>query len=59
MTEASADGVRIEIRDGVLRLTLDRPAHKNALDVAAIRRLVGALEAAATDDALRKRAQAG
>jgi len=37
----------------VLHLTLDRPAHKNALDLAAIRQIVAALEAAATDDALR------
>jgi 2-(1,2-epoxy-1,2-dihydrophenyl)acetyl-CoA isomerase len=48
-----ADGVAVETRDGVLNLSLDRPAHKNALDHAAIRRLVAALESAATDDALR------
>jgi 2-(1,2-epoxy-1,2-dihydrophenyl)acetyl-CoA isomerase len=52
MTTAS-DGVAIETRDGVLRITLDRPDHKNALDVAGVRRIVAALEAAATDDALR------
>jgi len=49
----SSDGIGIETRDGVLRITLDRPAHKNALDVPAIRRIVAALESAATDDALR------
>ena len=52
MTTAS-EGVAIEAREGVLRITLDRPDHKNALDAAAIRAIVAALEAAATDDALR------
>jgi 2-(1,2-epoxy-1,2-dihydrophenyl)acetyl-CoA isomerase len=52
MTTAS-DGVAVESRDGVLRIALDRPAHKNALDAAAVRRIVAALEAAATDDSLR------
>ena len=47
------DGVAIETRDGVLRITLARPARKNALDVAAVQRIVAALESAATDDALR------
>ena len=46
-------GVAIETRDGVLRITLARPARKNALDVAAVARIVAALESAATDDALR------
>jgi 2-(1,2-epoxy-1,2-dihydrophenyl)acetyl-CoA isomerase len=50
---AAAEGVAIEAVDGVLRIALDRTAHKNALDTAVIRRLVAALEAAATDDALR------
>ena len=53
MTATAGEGVAIEARDGVLQIALDRPAHKNALDVAAIRRIVAALEAAATDDALR------
>ncbi|MFI5717741.1 enoyl-CoA hydratase/isomerase family protein [Nocardia sp. NPDC051750] len=45
--------VRVE-RDGViLRLTLDRPARRNALTPAMVDTLVGALTAAATDDALR------
>ena len=52
MTTA-AEGVAIEAGDGVLRITLDRPEHKNALDHAAIRRIVAALESAATDDSLR------
>jgi 2-(1,2-epoxy-1,2-dihydrophenyl)acetyl-CoA isomerase len=50
---ASADGVEIESGGGALRITLDRPDRKNALDVAAIRRIVAALESAATDDELR------
>ena len=53
MTAAASDGVSIESADGVLRITLDRPARKNSLDAAAVRRIVTALEAAATDDALR------
>jgi 2-(1,2-epoxy-1,2-dihydrophenyl)acetyl-CoA isomerase len=47
------DGVAIGAADGVLRIRLDRPARKNALDVAAIDRVVRALEAAAVDDTLR------
>jgi len=54
MTAATApEGVAIETSDGALRITLDRPARKNSLDVPAIRRIVAALEAAATDDSLR------
>jgi 2-(1,2-epoxy-1,2-dihydrophenyl)acetyl-CoA isomerase len=53
MTATASEGVGVETRDGVLRITLDRPARKNSLDTAAIRRIVAALEAAATDDSLR------
>lgn len=53
MSGESVDGVAIGAVDGVLRIRLDRPARKNALDVAAIDRVVGALESAAVDDALR------
>src|SRR5262245_20929904 len=54
MTASNApDGLSIESTAGVLRITLDRPARKNSLDTAAIRRLVAALEEAATDDSLR------
>ena len=49
----SIDGVVVNASDGVLHLQLDRPNRKNALDVRAIGRLVGALEDAATDDSLR------
>jgi 2-(1,2-epoxy-1,2-dihydrophenyl)acetyl-CoA isomerase len=47
------DGVIVDAAGGVLRIILDRPARKNALDPAAIARMVRALESAATDDALR------
>jgi len=53
MTTAAPEGVAIEAREGALHITLDRPAHKNALDHAAIRHIVAALESAATDDSLR------
>nr|MDT0663562.1 aldehyde dehydrogenase family protein [Micromonospora sp. DSM 115978] len=46
-------GVLVEHDDGVLRLVLNRPARKNALDPASVRLMVTALEAAATDDNLR------
>lgn len=49
----ASEGVAIESRDGVLRLTLDRPSRKNSLDVPSLRRIIAALEAAATNDALR------
>ena len=53
MTVEASEGVSVETCDGVLRITLDRPARKNSLDTAGIRRIVAALEAAATDDSLR------
>lgn len=52
-TAESVDGVAIAQRDGVLRITFDRAARKNSLDVPSVRRIITALEAAATDDALR------
>jgi 2-(1,2-epoxy-1,2-dihydrophenyl)acetyl-CoA isomerase len=53
VTHRDDRGVVVEASDGVLRITLDRPQRKGALDVDAVRRVVEALEAAATDDALR------
>jgi 2-(1,2-epoxy-1,2-dihydrophenyl)acetyl-CoA isomerase len=47
------DGVLVAASDGVLRITIDRPERKGALDVAAVRRIVETLESAATDDDLR------
>jgi 2-(1,2-epoxy-1,2-dihydrophenyl)acetyl-CoA isomerase len=46
-------GIRLEARDAVLRITIDRPERKGALDVGAVRQIVESLERAATDDALR------
>ena len=45
--------VRFAKAEGVLRITLDRPSHKNSLTPASVRALVEALEAAATDESLR------
>jgi len=56
---ASLEGVAIETRDGVLHIALDRLERKNALDVRAVRRIVVALEAAASDDSLRAVALSG
>ena len=49
----SVDGIGVEVADGILHLLLDRPERKNALDTAAMLRLVRALEDASTDDSLR------
>jgi 2-(1,2-epoxy-1,2-dihydrophenyl)acetyl-CoA isomerase len=46
-------GVLVESADGVLRITIDRPGRKGALDVVGVGRVVSALESAATDDSLR------
>jgi len=46
-------GVVINAADNVLRIGLDRPARKNALDLTTIARVVDALEQAAMDDSLR------
>ncbi|KPM54344.1 enoyl-CoA hydratase [Frankia sp. R43] len=46
-------GVALD-RDGcVLRIGLDRPQRRNALDTVAVRRIIDALEEASTDDTLR------
>jgi 2-(1,2-epoxy-1,2-dihydrophenyl)acetyl-CoA isomerase len=45
--------VRFEAVDGILRITLDRPSHKNSLTPASVRAIVEALEGAAADDSLR------
>jgi 2-(1,2-epoxy-1,2-dihydrophenyl)acetyl-CoA isomerase len=52
-TPTAAEGVVIESRDGILHITLDRPSRKNSLHLPSVRRIVAALEAAATDDGLR------
>jgi 2-(1,2-epoxy-1,2-dihydrophenyl)acetyl-CoA isomerase len=48
-----AEGIVVQADDGLLRIVIDRPARKGALSVAAVRRIVDALESAATDDSLR------
>jgi 2-(1,2-epoxy-1,2-dihydrophenyl)acetyl-CoA isomerase len=50
---ATGDSVVSSVEDGVLRIVLNRPERRNSLDVAAVRGVVAALEAAATDDGLR------
>lgn len=46
-------GIGVANDGGLLRLVIDRPARKGSLDPTAVRALVEALEAAATDDAVR------
>ncbi len=53
MSEASTDGIGVAQTGAVLRIVFDRVARKNALDSAAVLRVVSTLEAAATDDSLR------
>ena len=53
MSDGAADGVLVLDDGGVLRIVIDRPERKGSLDVAAVRRIVEALEAASTDDSLR------
>ncbi len=51
---ADAGGSVTAGRDGgILRLTLDRPAHRNSLTPLMIQELIGALTDAATDESLR------
>ena len=49
----SRETVRVEMADGVLRIVLDRPEHKNSLIPESVRTLIEALERAATDDDAR------
>ena len=53
MSGPPGDGVTVEQDQGVLRIAIDRPERKGALDMATVRRMVETLEAAATDDSLR------
>lgn len=53
MSSRAPDGVVVRADEGVLRVVIDRPARKGALDPDAVGRMVAALEAAATDDSLR------
>ena len=47
ITPTISEGVAIECRDGVLRITFDRPARKNSLDPPSMRRKLSGAEAAA------------
>jgi 2-(1,2-epoxy-1,2-dihydrophenyl)acetyl-CoA isomerase len=49
----ASPGVVIEAQGGVLHICFDRPSRKNSLDQSSVRRIVAALESAATDDTLR------
>jgi 2-(1,2-epoxy-1,2-dihydrophenyl)acetyl-CoA isomerase len=49
----SADGLAASLAGSVLRLVLDRPAHRNALTDISVAALISNLEAAGTDDDLR------
>lgn len=53
MSGRNGAGVRVEARDAVLDLVVDRPERRNALDPASISILIDAFEAASTDDSLR------
>ncbi len=50
MTESPDDVVRLEVTDRVARVTIDRPATRNAMDWAVFRGLARAAEAIAADD---------
>jgi 2-(1,2-epoxy-1,2-dihydrophenyl)acetyl-CoA isomerase len=52
-TYESADGLDAHLDDGVLRLTIDRPKAKNALDDATGQVLIGHLVAAGQDESVR------
>jgi 2-(1,2-epoxy-1,2-dihydrophenyl)acetyl-CoA isomerase len=50
---AEIDGVRVAQEDGVLRLVLDRPDKRNAIDDAMMAGLIEAIEGANTDESVR------
>jgi 2-(1,2-epoxy-1,2-dihydrophenyl)acetyl-CoA isomerase len=50
---ASVDGLAIDLVGGVLRLTLDRPAKRNAIDDVMMAGLIDALDAAGRDEGVR------
>lgn len=54
MSYTSVDGLQVALDDaGVLRLTLDRPEKRNALDDGMVAALIDAVEAAGKDEAVR------
>lgn len=46
-------GIRTDTTDGLLRIVIDRPGNKGAIDPIAVRVMIDVLEAAALDDSLR------
>jgi 2-(1,2-epoxy-1,2-dihydrophenyl)acetyl-CoA isomerase len=55
----AVDGLRVELDGAVLRLTLDRPAKRNALDDVMTAGLIDAIDAAGRDEAVRAIVLAG
>ena len=53
MSYASVPGLETSLADGVLRLTLDRPDQRNAIDDVVMAGLVAAFDAANRDEAVR------
>jgi 2-(1,2-epoxy-1,2-dihydrophenyl)acetyl-CoA isomerase len=53
MSYGSVDGLQIELAGAVLRLTLDRPAQRNAIDDTVMDGLIDAIDAAGRDEAVR------
>lgn len=53
MTTAEAEGIAVEVSGGVLHIAIVRPTRKSALDMAAVSRIIHALESAALDDSMR------
>lgn len=53
MSYESVDGVQAELTDGVLRVTLNRPKRRNAIDDTMAAALIGYLEHAQNDESVR------
>jgi 2-(1,2-epoxy-1,2-dihydrophenyl)acetyl-CoA isomerase len=53
MTYSSSEGLRVDLAGAVLRLTLDRPAQRNAIDDTVMTGLIDAIDAAGRDEAVR------
>jgi 2-(1,2-epoxy-1,2-dihydrophenyl)acetyl-CoA isomerase len=53
VSDRCSEGIRLDTGGAVLRIVIDRPRRKGALDPPALDRIVTALESAATDDTLR------
>jgi 2-(1,2-epoxy-1,2-dihydrophenyl)acetyl-CoA isomerase len=52
-SRTAVPGLGVLVDDGVLRLTLDRPERRNAMDDVMMRGLIDVIDAVATDDAVR------